>query len=212
MNTTVNGSSCSFLPNPTAQKNGKTLAYCLFFVVSLVGNSFIGIIVYETQTLRKPINYFIVNMAMSDLLYPIFLFPRNLTELYVDNQCLINGPVGQALSKLVPFLVNASMFVSIQSLVLIALDRFVYVVFPLRSPLISSKLCPFFILPTWIVAIAVFSPLLVARKPVESANSGKLYCSLQWDEAFGEFSFFVNYTLATFIIFHYIPIAVLVIL
>ena len=51
---------------------GETFAYCLIFVVSLVGNSFIGITVYETQTLRKPINYFIVNMAMSDLLYRRF--------------------------------------------------------------------------------------------------------------------------------------------
>ena len=84
MNTTVNGSSCSFLSSPTAQKIGETFAYCLIFVVSLVGNSFIGIVVYRTQTLRKPINYFIVNMAMSDLLFPIFFCPRNLTYLYVD--------------------------------------------------------------------------------------------------------------------------------
>ena len=122
MNTTVNGSSCSFLPNPTAQKIGKTFAYCLIFVVSLVGNSFIGIIVYKTQTLRKPINYFIVNMAMSDLLFPIFLFSRNLTYLYVDNQWLISRSLSQALCKLVSVLGNGSMIVSIQSLVLIAVD------------------------------------------------------------------------------------------
>ena len=95
MNSTVNGSSCSFLPNPTARKIGETFAYCLIFVVSLLGNSFIGIVVYKTQTLRKPINYFVVNMAMSDLVYPIFLFPRNITWLYVDNQWLISGALGK---------------------------------------------------------------------------------------------------------------------
>ena len=56
MNSTVNGSSCSVSLNPTAQKIEEPFAYCLIFVVSLVGNSFIGIIVYKTQTLRKPIN------------------------------------------------------------------------------------------------------------------------------------------------------------
>ena len=45
------------------------------YVVSLVGNTFIGIVLYKTQTLRKPINYFIANMAMSDLLYPVFVIP-----------------------------------------------------------------------------------------------------------------------------------------
>ena len=211
MNATVNGSSCSFQLKTTARKFGETFACCLIFVVSLVGNSFIGIIVYRTQTLRKPINYFIVNMAMSDLLFPIFLFLPNLTSLYVDYQWLISGPLGQALCKLVPFLVYTSMFVSIQSLLLIAVDRFGAAVFPLRSPLISSKLCSFFILATWIVAMAVSSPYLVASKPVEHAN-GELYCFMAWDEAFGEFSSEVNYFLATFILFYYIPVAVLVIL
>ena len=116
-------------------------------------------------------------MAMSDLLYPIFLFPRNITWLYVDDQWLISGPLGQALCKLVIFLVQTCMFVSIQSLLLIAMDRFGATVFPLRSPLISSKLCPFFIVATWIVPIAVFSPYLFAFKLVEDAN-GKQYCKM----------------------------------
>ena len=74
MNTTVNGSSSSSPFNPTSAKIGKTVAYSLIFAVSLLGNFFIiRILVYKT--LRKPINVFIVNMAMSDLLYPIFLFP-----------------------------------------------------------------------------------------------------------------------------------------
>jgi len=211
MNTTTNGSSCSTQLNPTAEKIGKTFAYCLIFVVSLVGNSFIAIIVYKTQTMRKPINYFITNMAMSDLLIPIFLFPRKLTGLYVDYQWLISGPLGQALCKLVPFLVNVSGAVSIQSLVLIAMDRFGAVVFPLRSPLISSKLCPFFIRATWIVALAVLSPYLFAFQTVEHAD-GVVSCDRKWSEAFGESSSEVNYFLSVHVVFFYIPTALLIIL
>jgi len=58
MNTTVNGSSCSFLPNTTARRIGETFAYCLIFVVSLVGNSFVGIIVYKTQAFEKTYKLF----------------------------------------------------------------------------------------------------------------------------------------------------------
>ena len=71
MNTTYSGSTCFSSMNPSAVKIGETVAYCLILVVSLVGNSFLAIIVYKTQILRKPINFFIANMAMSDLLYPI---------------------------------------------------------------------------------------------------------------------------------------------
>ena len=210
MNTTVNGSSCSNPFNSTAAKIGITFAYCLIFIVSLLGNSFIGIIVYKTQTLRKPINFFIVNMAMSDLLYPIFHFPWRLTDLHADSW-LISGSLGQALRKLLSFLSDVSSGVSVQSLILIAVDRFGAVVFPHRSPLISSKLCPFFILGTWIIALAVHSPYLVAFK-LAVYRRGQLVCVLRWNEAFGESSSLANYFIALSVVLLYIPIAMLTIL
>ena len=148
-------------------------------------------------------------MAMSDLLYPIFLFPRELTYLYTDSW-LISGPLGQAMCKLVSFLADVSIGVSIQSLILIAVDRFGAVVFPLRSPLISSKLCPFFILSTWVVAIAVFSTHFFTNKLLEL--KGRLLCIRQWNEVFGEFLSFKNYGIAISLILFYIPVALLAIL
>ena len=197
LNTTASGtqpSSCS--SDPTAEKIGKTFAYCLIFVVSLAGNTVIGIIVYKTKTMRKPINFFIVNMAMSDLLSLIFFIPEKIQLLYTDSW-LIGGPLGQALCKLAPFLTDVSTAVSIQSLVLIAVGRFGAVVYPLRSPLISSKLCPFFILVTWIVAIGFHSPFLFAfklakyrggqfvtcigKKPLESPRPLRvIFCHFMW--------------------------------
>ena len=175
LNTVINEtqpSGCYW--NTTAGKIGKTFAYCLIFLVSLAGNTVVGIIVYQTKNMRKPINLFIANMAMSDLLFPIFLIPREIQLLYIHSW-LIGGPLGQALCKLVIFFSDVSLIVSIQSLVLIAVDRFGAVVYPLRYPLISSKLCPFFILATWIVAIAVNSIELFVFKLVESQATQKLF-------------------------------------
>ena len=208
MNTTVNGSSCSIPLNPTAEKIRKTIAFSLIFAVSVVENSLIGIIVYKTRRLRKPINFFIVNMAMSDLLVPIFLFPFELIGLYV-NSWLISGPLGQAFCQLVLFLGFISMLVSIQSLVLIAVDRFGVVVFPLRSPLINSKLCPFFILATWIIAMAVTSPYLFAYKLIEYPE--RLAYEMRWNEAFGESSSEGHYLLAPYVVFFHISVALLTI-
>ena len=118
-------------------------------------------IVYKTPNLRKPINYFIANMASSDLLFPIFFTPWTLSHLHTTS-FLIGGRHGQAFCKPVPFFGEVSFKVSIQNLILIAVVPFA-VVFPLRSPLIRSKLCPFFILVTWIVAVAISSPYLFAK-------------------------------------------------
>ena len=206
MNTTMNGSNCSTPLNSTAAKIGVTFAYCLILVVSLVGNSFIGIVVYKTQTLRKPINYFIVNMAMSDLLYPIFWFPSNLTYMFLDSWPS-SDPLSLVVCKLVHLLAVISPAVSFQSLVLIAVDRFGAVVFPYRSPLITSKMSPFIILGTWIVASAVIAPYSFAFNQV--VYPGKQTC----EGAFGESSSLGNrYALAVYVVFIYVPIASLVIL
>ena len=166
-------------------------------------------IVYKAPNLRKPINYFIANMASSDLLYPIFVIPWKLSHLHT-NTFLIGGKLGQALCKLVPFFGCVSIVVSIQNLILIAVDRFGAVVFPLRSPLIRSKLCPFFILATWIVAAAVNSPDLFTFELVEYPE-GTL-CVLEWRKAFEESSSYASYQLAFYILFIFIPVLLLVIL
>ena len=89
----------------------------------------------------------IANMAISDLLFPIILFPVRLADLQVGSW-LIGGNLGQALCKLHFFCAYISSLVSVQSLVLITGDRFGAVVVPLRSPLITSKQCSFFIVAT----------------------------------------------------------------
>ena len=146
-------------------------------------------------------------MAMSDLLYPTFLFLVLLAEMHVGSW-LIGGTLGQALCKLYTFLVDASSFVSIQSLVLIAVDRFGAVVVPLRPPLITRKLCPFFIIATWITEMAVISPFLVANKVVKYRE--RLICVSLWIEIFGDT--FANYALAVVVVFFYIPFVLVVIL
>ena len=212
MNTTANGSnssSCSSLINPESLKVGATVAYSLILVVSLVGNSLIVLIVYKTPTLRKPINMLIANMAMSDLLYPIFMFPFLLAELAFGSW-LIGGTLGQALCKIRPFLAEISMVVSIQSLVLITVDRYAAVVVPLRSPLISRKVCRCLIVGTWILAVPFCWPYLFTYNLVEYQEGKR--CMNQWEVIFGEKSSFAIYLLSACILFFYIPFVVLVIL
>ena len=208
LNTTMNGTQPSSCFYRESKLIGFTVTYSLIFLVSLTGNTFIGIIVYKTKTMRKPINFFIVNMAMSDLLFSSFLFPWKVTDFYLG--WLNSGPLGQTLCKLAFFLPTVSVKVSVQSLVLIAVDRFGAVVFPLRSPLISSKVCPFFILASWIVAMAVNCPELLAYKLVEYSDG--LHCVRQWNEFFGESSSFEIYILVVRVVFTCVPLFLIALL
>ena len=200
MNGTQSMSSCF---NPTATRIGKTFAYCLLFLVSLVGNTFVAMIVFKTKTLRKPFNFLTVNMAMSDFLFPIFLFPCNLVLTHTRSW-LIGGPLGQVLCKLIICAPNVSCAVSIQSLVLITVDRFGAVVFPLRSPLINSMRCRFFIPATWIIAMAIWCPYLFASKVVESPEG--LACVLDRNDVFGGYSSFKNFSMVMNVVMFYAPL------
>ena len=173
-------------------------------LVSLVGNIFIGIIVYKTKSLKKPVNFFIVNMAMSDLVYPISMLPRDVALLFISSSWLVSGPLGQALCKLVSFSIEVSTVVSSQSLVLIAVDRFGAVVFTLRSPLISLNKCRFFILATWIIAMVVRCPILFFFMILEYPDG--LECTPLWSP------YFKHYTVAMIAVVFYVPLVLITIL
>ena len=179
-------------------------AFFPVFLVSLVGNIFIGIIVYKTKSLKKPVNYFIANMAMSDLVYPISMLPRDVASLFISDSWLFSGPLGQALCKLVSFSIEVSTLVSSQSLVLIAVDRFGTVVFPLRSPLISLNKCRFFILATWIIAMVVRCPILFFFEVLECPDG--LVCRPLWSP------YFKHYTVAMIAVVFYVPLVLITIL
>ena len=165
----------------------------------------------QEKTLRTPVKILIVNMAISDLLYSIIRFPLRFLRSNTASHWPLSGPLDQALCRLTYFATDVSSAVSIQSLVLIAVDRFVAVVFPLRPSLISSKRCRLFILVIWVVAMAVSCPQLFMWKVDEYAEG--LVCQRRWNDIrLRESSSIKNYTLVTIIVFIYVPLVLIAIL
>ncbi|XP_078382300.1 substance-P receptor-like [Oculina patagonica] len=174
-------SPCIFVDS-TAERISKICAYCLILLGSLLGNIFIIIIVYKHRDLRKTVNYFIVNMAVSDLLYPVIIIPVQITELLTGSEhWRVSGILGSIFCKLHVFSGVVSSHVSAQSIVWIALDRFVAVVFPMRRELISTKIRTIAILTTWIVAGLFNFPLLMTFGLVVHQNN--TYCTLSNTES-----------------------------
>ena len=157
-------STCSSV-NSSAERFSKLCVYCFILLGSFFGNIFIIVIVYKNRDLRKTINYFIVNMALSDLVYPLVVLPVEITRLVTDSRHWhISGILGSICCKLFYFALSVSLLVSMQSLVWIAIDRFVAVVFPMKLGLISSKIRTIAIVSTWMCAGVFSSPLLISSK------------------------------------------------
>ena len=209
MNGTANVSNCSKPLNSAEARIGVIFAYCVIFVVSAIANCSIALIVYKIKTMRKPINLFILNMAMSDLLFLISA-GTEILFLLKPNSWIFRGSAGDALCKIKDLLVSCSFAVSVQSLVLIAVDRFEAVVFPLRTPIMKRNRCLLFIFSTWILASAVYLPKCLAVRLVKYSQTPR--CELQRSKVFGGELSHSTFLVATFVAFFYCPLFVISVL
>ena len=171
-------SDCYSAGNVTAAKIGKLFAYCLIIVVSLTGNSLIGIIIYKKKPMRKKINYFILNMSMSDILISIFIISVHFVEL------LDKVKLSRAKCKVAPIVKYLMILRCVCWEPGSECSRSIwsFAVFPLRRPFISSNIYPFLILATWISGVVVVSPYLTAFHLLK--HEGKWTCALPFTEIF----------------------------
>ena len=190
----------------------KAMAYFIILLVSTVGNLLIVSITYKNKQLRKSINFFIFNMAVSDLFNPLTIMPIQIVHIISgsDSWNVVNPwMLGNIFCKLSYFLPDVSLVVSIESLLLIAMDRFVATIFPLYTKLESLKARLISILSIWIVAIAVHAPYFYTFSLKVNPHDNKTYCSSSWLPAFDHVETNKRFITATFITFILVPICVI---
>ena len=159
-----------------ASKISKLIALSVVVFTSLVGNTLIIVVFQKHKDLRRTINYFIVNMAISDVMIPLTLIPGWLASIvFGSDRWLVGGTLGLTLCKLVHLLTGSSLLVSIQSLIWIAIDRFIAVVFPMKARFISSNVRVKAIISTWILAVAFVVPSLLPYNNLAKCERGFSY-------------------------------------
>ena len=213
-NGTVNGNITSD-PAPTGEavtsKVIKTFFYCVIMLMSLVGNMLVITIIYRNRRMRTTTNNLIANMAISDLLFPLFAVPRETVQIIIGQSTwLVGGVGGSVLCKIVSFSQDISTAVSILSLVVIAFDRFYAVTFPFKPAIITSKMCRVIIFFIWIVAMGIHSPYFYTFR-LFTVNNVTL-CGNAWEPAFDTVPTQKVYFLVIFIVLIMFPIAVITIL
>ncbi|KAK6468360.1 neuropeptide FF receptor 2-like [Huso huso] len=125
------------------------------------GNGLVCYIVLKNRRMRSVTNLFILNLAFSDLLVGIFCVPTTL----VDN--LITGwPFSQTVCTLSGFIQGVSVSASVFTLVAIAVDRFLCIIYPFRQKLSLPKALGIVLL-IWALAIAIMCPATAMLKVVQ---------------------------------------------
>ena len=166
--------------NTMADKALKASAWAFILIVSPICNVLLIATVYRTRVLHSNNSNFMVNIAISDLLVPLFVIPRKITMVFVRYRWFVHGVIGSFLCKFVIFAGEISIPVSVLTMVFIAAERFHCVIFPLRPHLISPRCFRRLVAFIWIVSALLESfHFFVNELREEDGNS---FCVAIWED------------------------------
>lgn len=130
-NTTIFGEQCQTNDTDNIHETIKQVVPVFFTIIGVtgfIGNTLVIFIVLMNPQMRSTTNMLIINLAIADLLFVIFCIPFTAID-YVSNE----WPFGNAWCKIVQYLIIVTALASIYTLVLMSLDRFLAVVYPISS-------------------------------------------------------------------------------
>lgn len=134
------------------------LAYSTIILFGVTGNSLVIYVVYKFKNLRTVTNFFIVNLAVADLLVNTLCLPFTLVyTLYGE------WKFGQVLCFMLPCAQGMAVHVSTITMNVIALDRHRSIVYHMETKM-SKDMCAVVIVITWAVSALLASPLAIFRE------------------------------------------------
>ncbi|KAK3712192.1 hypothetical protein QZH41_006451 [Actinostola sp. cb2023] len=183
----------------------KTIAYVMVFLVSLFGNSLIVAVIFKNKRMQTPVNFFILNMAISDLLITVFFMPRMFSRIFYGIEWLVTGTTGLILCKISPSMQEFCSSLSVLLFMTIAVDRYLAVILPLKK--IITKRVSFVIIGLiWLLALGIRSPTFYGFTLFKRGS--KVYCaSLLKDPVADQI-----YRQFSFVIFYAVPLCIVIVL
>ncbi|KAM6973320.1 D(4) dopamine receptor-like [Aplochiton taeniatus] len=148
----------------------------LLIVVIICGNLLVCLSVYTEKALKTTTNYFIVSLAVADLMLAVLVLPLFVYAEFQGGVWSLNMTLCDSLMTMDVMLCTASIF----NLCAISVDRFIAVSIPLnynRKHVDQRQIV--LLSATWILALAVASPVMFGINDVPQRDPSE--CKLEDD-------------------------------
>ncbi|KYQ55426.1 Orexin receptor type 2 [Trachymyrmex zeteki] len=136
--------------------------HSVVFIIGLIGNALVCMAVYRNHSMRTVTNYFIVNLAVADLLVLLICLPPSVLWDVTETWFL-----GLKLCKAVPYLQTVSVSISVLTLTFISIDRWYAICFPLRFKSTTAR-AKTAIIVIWLISLLFDIPELLVLHTVPS--------------------------------------------
>lgn len=133
--------------------------YSAVFIVALLGNGLVCFVVHTTPRMKTVTNFFIVNLAVGDILMTLFCVPFSFVPMLV----LRYWPFGEVMCKVVNYSQAVSVFVSAYTLLAISIDRYMAIMHPLK-PRLGRAAAKLTVAAVWTGALATAAPIPVVSQ------------------------------------------------
>ena len=185
-NTTANGSYA--FDEHLAIRVVRLVLYPVVFVIGVLGNILVCAVILGTKkkNLGSAKGYFILNLAMSDLLVLFLYLPFDLA--YLENHSI--WPFGFVLCKLINILSAVSVTVSGSMLICIGYERYLAIVKTLKSPFSKTKAVAM-VTFGWVYSCLLQLPFVFA---LTLEPNGRCLIDIQWWPS--QLSFNLTYIMA----------------
>lgn len=144
--------------------------YCTVFIVALTGNGLVCFVVQTSPRMKTVTNYFIMNLAIGDILMTIFCVPFSFVSMLV----LRYWPFGVVMCKIVNYSQAVSVLVSAYTLLAISIDRYMAIMRPLK-PRLGKTAAKIVVAAVWVGALSTAAPISVVSQ-IERPTEWHQYC------------------------------------
>ena len=183
-----------------------TVALSLITITAVGGNFLLIAAFLRTSNLKTSSNWYIINMAISDVISVLLNWPLYVTEgmLKPGGSLITNQAIATFFCKLGIYSRAVLYVVSIESLVLISVDRFIAIVFPLKAIKITARVRKILLLLSWLFPVCGAIPYFYHSKILLEGR--QTFC-----RNFMNTLLFKVYQFASFILFYFAPLVVLLV-
>ncbi|XP_078346309.1 QRFP-like peptide receptor [Oculina patagonica] len=178
--------------------------FSILVVVNLIGNTLVCVVVLRTKSMKIPMNYLLVNLAVADMVFAFFVSPQYIFRPLFQHP---GPPLGDFLCKMATggSLSWIGTAAAVFTLVLIAFERYYSILFPHSNKRrLTPQKAKLGILASWLVAIVSEIPPIVVMKYSTQRN----ICTEEWPDI----RYARSYTLLTFVFDFALPFTLMAVL
>ena len=172
-----------------------TALFAVMMALSLAGNVLICLAFYRNKSLRTITNYYVLSLAVVDLMVAIFVFPSVTAA-----SGLRKWPFRHGFCQFTGFLTNYWVFVSLSILALTAINRYVCVVKPQRySFFFTKKKTTISICFVWIFMFIFYLVFIVALQGTFKWQPNALHCRVTFPDENTTKGVYTGFGICTFL-------------